>query len=413
MKVILLSTSAKSLIDFPSGDGYHIRCSQLLRVLMASKLIQKIYSIEIRESSNISYRTSVAVIGKYTGIPLWSSPIRLRKLKCTLMDHIADFFPTILLFLRMIRTRYSLRALLDGDLIIIENVYPLFPFVVFLCIISKLLGKPVILDMGDVLSFGRPLKFVRLITYLVIESIYARLCDIIVFVTDDEKVYFSRIFHRKINLLTIPIYLPLLMEANATVHHIPMELETLIDGKKIVLFSGDLNSPFNISAVNYIINSLAPFFLERDDVTFVICGRGRERFMDKALPSNVYFTGFLPKEHYQLLLEKAMVCIAPMVYNTGLKTKILEYAFQRKVVVISPQATLGLPIKEMPSVIVSKLDTFPQVLRDVLDRINFFKNLTEKTHQVVIEKFSFDAFKYKWENLLLNVVKCKIKPENI
>jgi glycosyltransferase involved in cell wall biosynthesis len=267
--------------------------------------------------------------------------------------------------------------------------------------LTKLLGKKLILDLQDLYSFGKGLNaFVRGLAF-VIERLYKLLSDAVVLFSSNEYTYFSKLFRHSNKLFLIPNSIEFLQ--NEDYNQLPKKFETLIDGKRIVLFIGDLSTPVNIPAVDYIVRILSQIFRERNDIIFIIAGRGHELWVRKPISfynSNVLFTGLLLGNTLAAIIKRASVCIAPHSYNTGLKTKILHYVLYKKPVVVTKESTLGLPIKFMPSVVVCDLVSFPIVLGHVLEYAEKYNDLTEETLRFVLSEFSLSRFKASYESLL-------------
>jgi len=401
MRILLFCTSVAPLLKSSKIDGYTIGTLTLLKILMDLDSCDKVYSMEII-GSNETKGLYMEKEGKYVGIQLWVKPIVLSEQK--LSSKLINFLQKITLAFQILRTKTLLKVISCSDIVIINNHYLLVPFVV----LFRLLKRKVIVYMGDVASFGRPLYPLKLLILLFIELIYSLFSYKIVFVTEDEYIYFSRLFKRK-NDTVIP-FNPLFttLEKKLQVKEKPLieQLSRRLLDKRVILFSaGSLYIPVNKPAVEFIISYLAPQFKNRRDMIFVVTGSRGEGWLDASLPENVYLTGLLPRKVYDWILSRADICIAPMSYNTGLKTRVLEYIFNKKITIISPQASLGLPCKKLPSVFVSKLDTFPKTLEYVLENLERIIPLTEKTYAVATEYFSFDRIKQMWESLLTGILR--------
>lgn len=394
-RIMLVSAPQGRLIDFPNNDAYSLGASQVLAALLSFSFVKKIYSVEfpILVSEKLS---SKHVDSRYVPLTAQSCIVDVASGSNTLMHHSESM-------IKLIRSVAFRQALLSSDTYMIEFVNPLtFPAIV-VGIFAGFFRRRFVVHFHDVASSGAPLALRTRMSRLLLESILVRLSTSIVFFTEKERGYVTKSMGRKKPSVAIPLAVDFYMgsEGNVTKWH----LSEAYKDKKIVLFMGALGTASNVLAVEYILKELSAAFRSDKDVLFVCAGQGFERWVDKPdkiVNSNVLFTGKLPRPELDGLIEQASICIAPLSYNTGIKTKILDACIHRKPVLASRQSMPGLPTGEMPSAVFCELSDFPKALSDALRNVEVLQSKTESSANYLEQEFGFQMIRDKWRKFFSN-----------
>ena len=91
--------------------------------------------------------------------------------------------------------------------------------------------------------------------------------------------------------------------------------------KRIVLgFAGLLKTPANRKSLEYVLDSIIPNLTF--DFVFKIIGKVDKSLKEKYESNNIVFTGYV--DDFKKELRTIDIFLCPMVYGTGIKTKILE-----------------------------------------------------------------------------------------
>jgi glycosyltransferase involved in cell wall biosynthesis len=109
---------------------------------------------------------------------------------------------------------------------------------------------------------------------------------------------------------------------------------------------GLLSYPPNADAVRNICNIIAPDF--DDAVEFIIAGNNPPKIKNK--PKNVKFLGYVDdlKKH----ISKSDICIAPLMFGSGTRFKILEYMALGKLVVSTAKGAEGIDYTHDENIII-------------------------------------------------------------
>ena len=180
---------------------------------------------------------------------------------------------------------------------------------------AKLLGKKIIFDpQGAIAALGkREQKNIynivfRLIIGNSLDFVMAHVSDFSIFVSHEDMNYFME-------------YYGIPKERARLVRMVIEEQKNCHKGIKKrnqLVFIGDLNAIQNKSAVQYIMEKIAPNMM---NYKFIIIGKGGENFENHL--DNVQFTGFVQDPND--LICSSSVGIVPLLSGTGVKTKILYF----------------------------------------------------------------------------------------
>ena len=418
VRVMIIASPTSPLGTIPTRNGYDIRCSQLFLALTQLDFVEKIFTLEIVAEQNVGEQKMPKsyVFSKYIPYIIQLSNIDLKIIRRNYarsgaLNRILNNIILTKAFFKVILYRKFWAYFKASNFIFVENTYPMFPLILFIEIFSKFLNKIVILEMHDVFSFGKKINSLIRIFAILVEKILMSLPSWIVCVTYEEAKYLNEYF-RKNNISVIPTSMLFFETEQSVINAFNMKTKLiwlLHDYKhyKLVTFIGDLRTPVNKPAVDYIVKVCAPLLLNlRKDIFFVIVGRGYEIWKKEDVPENVIFLGYLNQDELRFVLEKSDVCIAPLIYNTGFKSKVISYILAKKPVVLTKEATLSLPLQYLPSLVVTSLENFPFEIINVIDNKDIFLKKAEISYNYFLNNFSFEKFKNEYNkliNILMNV----------
>lgn len=210
------------------------------------------------------------------------------------------------------------------------------------------------------------------LTYAIVflsERLLCRLSSRIVTSSLGDKRVLARL-HRlqshKISVIPNPIDMDLRTPAVREGQEIRRGYDITTD-TPVVAFVGNLRSPHNYEAADYIARQLASNDeLRKRNVHFMIVGHF-DNLQKDWLDSRVIFTGSV--ENVSKYVGAADVCIAPLLSQpTGIKTKILAYLACGKKVVATPIALTGLDPSLRKYVLECSHNEFPRAILDQIDR---------------------------------------------
>lgn len=116
--------------------------------------------------------------------------------------------------------------------------------------------------------------------------------------------------------------------------------------EKILLFNGSLDYLPNIEAINYILENINPWLLQKGSYKYkiIICGKGLpavfeelKRFADK----NIIYAGYVAD--INLFFKGADIFLNPVITGGGIKTKLVEALGNCLTSVSSETGAFGIP----------------------------------------------------------------------
>jgi glycosyltransferase involved in cell wall biosynthesis len=391
---MLFSAPNTPLVTLPQSTGYDVRCSQVFLTL--SSLVEKVFTIEFVRDLGTS-KLQLAAINGYVPCIFQYGNITYK-----LVNHTSTILNHSGFLMKGFEAIFSKRFWAHFkacDFIFIERTNHYLPLCQLLAILSKMLNKICVLEIHDIFSFGYNINPLLRGVMLLFEKILISLASWVVCFTYEESKYLRS---EKVSVIPTSTLLYEPDENIPIAHNTKNKLEWLEESQyKIITFIGDLRTWINRLAVDYIVRTLAPIFLNlRKDVIFIIAGKGYELWKKCDVPRNVLFVGHLNKNELYYLLTKSSVCIAPLTYNTGFKSKIISYIVAKKPVVLTKEATLSLPLRNLPSLVVTSLENFPREIINVISHETIFQRKAEISYQYFKNAFNFDKFKKEYENLI-------------
>jgi glycosyltransferase involved in cell wall biosynthesis len=396
LKVLLLSSPTSPLIEMPNRDGYSLRCNQFLSALLSYTEVSSVFSMELVKTSS---RNGTPLDGnperKYVS-KVYPLPLREETSKFRI---VSDY---LLASLKAVAHSNPLRVLSNVDVVIIENAYPLFPLAMIYAVVARIMRRYVVIDFHDVMSSGSPinpwLRYLRLF----LEACLVKISSKLIFVTSRERKYLTQLFGGIERSTVIPFAVE--FYSHHDMGSAKWQLSDSYKNHRIILYVGDLANGMNSPAVDFIVRTLSPAFKVNPQVLFVCAGRGYNRWVEEPgtlVNGNVLFTGELSRSELDDLMNQSSLCIAPLSYNTGIKTKILDYCVHGRPVLASRQAAPGLPLWEMPSVKICDLDVFVQELANALENVDALLARTEITASNVKREFDPETFRRNLKKFIL------------
>jgi glycosyltransferase involved in cell wall biosynthesis len=157
-----------------------------------------------------------------------------------------------------------------------------------------------------------------------------------------------------------------------------------------VLFVGRLDHTPNYDAVMKICQKLAPPFIGKAE--FVIAGGPIPKI--ESVPENVRFLGKV--ENVRPLMTDSTVCIVPLGFSSGTRTKILEYMASSRPIVSTSKGCEGLEVSHEEDIIIADTDeNFVSAIRNLLEDEALAKHLGEKAYQLVSAKYDWRVYSSK------------------
>lgn len=163
------------------------------------------------------------------------------------------------------------------------------------------------------------------------EIYYSKLYDKVIFVSDVETAYLNNKLPGK--AMTVPVGINTVPETELT-----GEPE-----KNVLSYVGNLKVAANVDTLHWIISDILPQI--HHHVKFMVIGKCpdyiREQYKDK---SNVVFTGRV--DNLVEYVRKSQIFLSPILYGTGIKTKILEAMSMGVPVVTNDVGAEGIEAKD-------------------------------------------------------------------
>lgn len=141
------------------------------------------------------------------------------------------------------------------------------------------------------------------------EVFYANLYDRVIFVSQVETDYLNRILPEK--AITIPVGINLFNDERLSIKA----------EKNILSFVGNLNVAANVDSLRWIIEDILPKI--HHDVKLLVIGKCPSHILEQYKDNNkLIFSGRV--DDLVAYVRKGQIFLSPLLYGTGIKTKILE-----------------------------------------------------------------------------------------
>lgn len=175
-----------------------------------------------------------------------------------------------------------------------------------------------------------------------------------------------------------------------------------IDGDAIVcLFMGSDYQP-NVVAAEHVIE----FARELSDVEFVIIGTVGNSINSRDVPENVTITGYV-EDDFEAHFDLADIALNPMTKGGGTNIKLIDYAARGLPVVSSPFGVRGIE-KELGSVVVADMETFPDSISNLASNPDQRQRIGERSRRTTSNKYTWEKTSvYLRSQLIKHVDACR------
>lgn len=278
-----------------------------------------------------------------------------------------------------------------------------FPFLFFIMIILKLIGRPYILDEHDVefsISLilnkkvfknkdGNNFSLLNLILQqtpyvtLIIEKISLSLATLIFACSELDSKLLSKLYKIKKNkIVVIP---------NSVQAHLYKNVAKKGFSFPSVIFVGSFKHLPNVYAAKMIIEEIAPLVIERyPEVVFVIVGSSPPSFLINKNEKGIQVVGEV--EDVRPYIAGATVAIAPIYQGSGTRIKILEYMHLGKPIVSTRKGAEGLEVIDGMHLLLrdNPSDFSDAIIRLLTDKV-FANKISEKAKKFAVDKYSWET----------------------
>lgn len=207
---------------------------------------------------------------------------------------------------------------------------------------------------------------------------YSKLYDKVIFVSDVETAYLNSKLPGK--AVTIPVGINTVPE---------IELTGEPEGN-LLSYVGNLKVAANVDTLHWIISDILPKI--QHDVRFMVIGKCpddiRSKYKDK---SNIIFTGRV--DNLVEYVRKSQIFLSPILYGTGIKTKILEAMSMEVPVVTNDIGAEGIMARDGKELwIRNDSATIAEQVDYLLDHYDEAVSVAEVGRELVEKK-------YEWNNI--------------
>lgn len=166
---------------------------------------------------------------------------------------------------------------------------------------------------------------------------------------------------------------------------------------KTILFVGGCQNVPNKQAVYYIEKNIAPYL---PTCRFIIAGIDCPKIDSK----NIKFLGELKEKELYNYIHRADLCIAPLLYGTGMKAKILDYLTQGKAILGTEIAFEGYGIRNnINGFIENNIDKFPERIMLLSKNIKLVNKVCKNTKKTA-NNFKDKYVVKKWLSIIFYIV---------
>jgi glycosyltransferase involved in cell wall biosynthesis len=250
-----------------------------------------------------------------------------------------------------------LRELLQADLVQFE-----YPFMLPMMILLKLLGRAFVLDEHGVESLfirelkeiptepssrgsskGKPIGFLLKQTpgltpvILAIENLATKISSVIFACSEIDSLEIQRLYHlSRDKLVVIP---------NCATRAYFESVVPRKFGRPTVLFLGSFNHPPNVHAASMLVEEIMPRVRQKvDNVLLVMVGRNPPSSLVHQQSRDLVFTGEV--EDPRPYLAGADVLVAPVLFGSGTRQKLVDYMALGKPIVSTTRGAEGIEMQD-------------------------------------------------------------------
>lgn len=158
-----------------------------------------------------------------------------------------------------------------------------------------------------------------------------------------------------------------------------------LEGQKTVLFIGSNYLP-NLEACNYIVNELAPRFLE---ITFVVAG-GVGEGMQKTNQKNIKITGRLTEEEKHSYLSASDLAINPMFSGSGTNIKMFDFMAASLPVISTVIGSRGITTYDHAGILIRNQYEIKSLLQEIISDEQKIWSLGRANRELVEKNYSWE-----------------------
>jgi glycosyltransferase involved in cell wall biosynthesis len=165
--------------------------------------------------------------------------------------------------------------------------------------------------------------------------------------------------------------------------------------------------PTNDMSVSMTIDIAKKLENSQQKVNFVVIGRNKDDIKEE-LPSNIYFTGFLPSRNdFISHIKYADIALLPFDKQAvagGARNKALDYFASQKLVISTPEGLRGLEeFRDRQHLLVTSYSTedIAQTILDVALNEAKYQPLAQAAYSLIKDKYSWNARAQSIANVLL------------
>lgn len=217
------------------------------------------------------------------------------------------------------------------------------------------------------------------------EIYYSNLYDKVIFVSEVETNYINQIIPNK--AITIPVGIN------------TIEIENLEESysENVLTFVGNLKVAANIDSLSWIVKEILPKI--KHDVKFIVIGSCPDSIKSLyAENKKVIFTGRV--DDLISSVRQGQIFLSPLLYGTGIKTKILEAMSMGVPVVTNDVGAEGIEITDNEIWIENTPERLADKVDELLDNYDVAINTSYKAKNLVEEKYEWNKIWIKFSNIL-------------
>jgi glycosyltransferase involved in cell wall biosynthesis len=293
----------------------------------------------------------------------------------------------------------ALPAILESDVIQIDAPVSGGAFITF--ILTKVFGKPVVIDSHDVFQALR-IEYTNILRKAIeipMEKMAYRSSKLILTVSEMDKNLLIRYGTREDKIVVFPNGVDpsvFALSADAEEH---VKSRNELENFLTVVFVGNMEYSPNEEAVDFIAEKLAPRILDKIyNVRFLMVGKKPRKL---PLASGLVFTGVV-KDVVPYLVTSD-VAVAPLLRGSGSRLKVLEYLSCGLPVVSTSVGVEGLNVENGVNVLIEDdLDEFHAKVIELLRDENLRASLGRSGRDLIVREYDWRAIgkrlsaTYKW-----------------
>ena len=182
-------------------------------------------------------------------------------------------------------------------------------------------------------------------------------------------------------------------------------IETLVEKKYDLMFSGNMSYPPNIEAAIYLTRKILPLLLQqKPDIKILIVGASPVKKILNLSCENIDVKSWV--DDIRDCYSKTKIYIAPMQIGTGLQNKLLEAMSMKIPCVTSKLAYKGLKAEIGKEILIAKE---PQEYADHIMKLlgdqSYSERVGKNGHDFVLTNYNWNIIMNNLTNILNSVVK--------